>query len=150
MPKNSNYGRNSASIVLEPLRQPTDEIPTKLIVYKDYVQLPETKIRNEKSHSDIMVWGGHVSGYRYVVTNNQDLKKMHLETRKTMPKMGKCDHCGVVKERELLMVCSRCMIDQYCSRKCQVTTSPGHRTLCDVFVKAHDRTRAKKCPIPDE
>lgn len=70
------------------------------------------------------------------------LKKIHLETRKTMPKMGKCHHCGVVKERELLMVCSRCMIDQYCSRKCQVTASPGHRSLCDVFVKAHDRTMA--------
>ena len=72
------------------------------------------------------------------------LKKMHLEARTTMPKMGKCHHCGVVKERELLMVCSRCMIDQYCSRKCQVTASPGHRTRCDVFYRAHQQTVANK------
>ena len=28
------------------------------------------------------------------------LKRIHLEARKTMPKMGKCLHCGVEKERE--------------------------------------------------
>jgi len=32
--KDSNYGRNLASDVIEPLRQPTDEIPTKAVVYK--------------------------------------------------------------------------------------------------------------------
>jgi len=82
--------------------------------------------------------------------NCKCLKKMHLEARKTVPKMGKCDHCGVVKERALLMVCSRCMIDQYCSRKCQVAASPNHQIRCDDFYRAHQRTVAKKCPIPDE
>lgn len=35
------------------------------------------------------------------------LKKMHLEARKTMPKVGMCRHCKQVKERTLLHVCSR-------------------------------------------
>ena len=48
------------------------------------------------------------------------LKDVHLESRKALPKHARCDHCEVVKERRLLMVCSRCRIDQYCSRKCQV------------------------------
>ena len=77
------------------------------------------------------------------------LKKMHLEARKTMPKMGKCDHCGVVKERALLMVCSRCMIDQYCSRKCQVAASPNHQIRCDDFYRAHQRTVANTTTIVD-
>jgi len=92
-------------------------------------------------------------GERHSSKNNRDvmkfyrkrmncscLKKMHLEARKTIPKMGKCDHCGVVKERALLMVCSRCMIDQYCSRECQVLASPKHREDCDKYVKAHQQT----------
>ena len=66
------------------------------------------------------------------------LKKRHLEARKTMPKMGECNHCGEAKERRLLMVCSRCMIVQYCSRKCQVAALPEHRGDCDIFVRAHN------------
>jgi len=62
------------------------------------------------------------------------LKKMHLEARKAQSKLGKCHHCKVEKERVLLMVCSRCRIDQYCSRKCQVAASPDHREDCDVYV----------------
>jgi len=68
------------------------------------------------------------------------LKKMHIEARKTLPKIGICDHCEEVKERTLLMVCSRCMICQYCSRKCQVAASPKHRVLCDMFAETHKKT----------
>ena len=74
--------------------------------------------------------------------NCKCLKKMHLEARKTMPKLGSCHHCGVEKERALLMVCSRCRIDQYCSRKCQIAASPDHREDCDKFVWAHEQTVA--------
>jgi len=72
-------------------------------------------------------------------TNCSCLKKMHLEARNTLPKLGKCNHCKVEKERSLLMVCSRCMVDQYCSRKCQVAASAEHRSECDMFVWAHEK-----------
>ena len=60
------------------------------------------------------------------------LKKMHLEARKCLPKLGMCFHCGVVKERALLMVCSRCRVSQYCSRECQVSDWAQHKIKeCD-------------------
>lgn len=68
------------------------------------------------------------------------LKKLHLEARKNSPKLGKCDTCKQVKDRAQLMVCSRCMIAQYCSRECQVSALPRHRGICDMFVRAHQRT----------
>ena len=67
------------------------------------------------------------------------LKKMHLEARKTQPKLGRCYGCDDIKERALLMICSRCRIYQYCSRKCQVAASSRHRTLCDKYVDAHEK-----------
>ena len=67
------------------------------------------------------------------------LKRLHLEARKTHPKLGECHNCKVGMKREILMVCSRCMITEYCSRECQVTASPRHRTLCDTFVNAHKK-----------
>jgi len=68
------------------------------------------------------------------------LKKMHLETRKTIPKMGICWHCKDEKERVHLSVCSRCMVGQYCSRECQISAWPEHERRCDEYVKAN-RTR---------
>ena len=74
---------------------------------------------------------------------------MHLEARKTSPiKMGGCDYCGELKERALLMVCSRCMVDQYCSRKCQVAASSKHRSDCDVYVEAQELTMARARDLP--
>ena len=64
------------------------------------------------------------------------LKKMHLEARKTQPKLGLCENCKEVKERRLLMVCSKCRISQYCSRKCQIAVSSEHRLHCDLRVRA--------------
>ena len=61
------------------------------------------------------------------------LKDMHLKARKTFPKEGKCYHCGEVRERALLMVCSRCGIIQYCSRKCQVAHWSSHKSDCDIL-----------------
>ena len=63
------------------------------------------------------------------------LKKMHLEARKTLPKLGICFHCNQVKERALLMVCSRCRIAQYCSRECQIAQWPMHKKECDLYVR---------------
>ena len=67
------------------------------------------------------------------------LKEMHLEARKTLPKLGGCMGCAEVKERRLLMVCSRCGISQYCSRKCQVAAWDEHKCECDRYVKAQQR-----------
>ena len=64
------------------------------------------------------------------------LKDMHLQARKTLPKLGMCRHCNVLNERALLMVCGRCKIDQYCSRECQVAQWPAHQILCKDYVNA--------------
>ena len=69
------------------------------------------------------------------------LKKMHLETRKTQPKIGACYNCGKEKDRTLLSVCSRCRISQYCSRECQIAHWPSHKYSCDVFYDTHQCSR---------
>jgi len=69
------------------------------------------------------------------------LKKMHLEARKTLPKLGACGNCDATKERSLLMVCGRCMVAPYCSRECQVAASHKHRGACDSFVRRMSSTR---------
>jgi len=69
------------------------------------------------------------------------LKKMHLEVRKTLPKLGICKNCGEKKERSLLSVCSKCRISQYCSRECQIEDWPSHKCTCDVLCEAHQRRR---------
>lgn len=74
--------------------------------------------------------------------NCKCLKKIHLEVRKTLPKLGSCRYCSVVKDRALLMVCSRCMVTQFCSKECQVAASARHRNDCDIFVRAHQQTMA--------
>ena len=67
------------------------------------------------------------------------LKDMHLQARKTLPKLGMCRHCNVLNERALLMVCGRCKIDQYCSRECQVAQWPAHQILCKDYVNANTK-----------
>jgi len=69
------------------------------------------------------------------------LKDMHLEARKTHPKLGECTRCEVVKERRLLMVCSKCRYSEYCSRKCQTADWSRHKCSCDIFCDAHQRSR---------
>jgi len=59
------------------------------------------------------------------------LKKMHLEARKSTPKMGECWSCDKKMERVSLSVCSQCMIPQYCSRECQVANWPVHKRSCE-------------------
>jgi len=61
------------------------------------------------------------------------LKKMHLEARKSTPKMGICWGCDKEMERVHLSVCSRCMVNQYCSRECQVFHWPKHGMYCDAY-----------------
>ena len=69
------------------------------------------------------------------------LKKMHLEARKTLPKLGECSHCKERKERSLLMVCSRCRVPQYCSKKCQIADWPRHKACsCDKYDISIDKS----------
>ena len=65
------------------------------------------------------------------------LKGMYQEARRTIPKMGLCYHCDQEKERVALSVCSRCMVEHYCSRECQVADWHRHEGMCDVYVRAH-------------
>lgn len=61
------------------------------------------------------------------------LKKMHLEARKTLPKMGLCFGCVNLKDRASLSDCSRCKIGiGYCSRQCQVAHWPDHKGRCMI------------------
>ena len=62
------------------------------------------------------------------------LKNMHLEARKTTPKMGLCCNCNIEMERVLLSVCSRCMVYQYCSRECQVAHWSEHVRDCSSSI----------------
>ena len=63
------------------------------------------------------------------------LRDMHLEARKILPKLGVCFCCEAVKDRALLMVCSRCRLSQYCSRECQVAQWPRHKRACDTYIR---------------
>ena len=72
------------------------------------------------------------------------LKKIHLEARKALPKLGVCYHCHKVNERASLMVCSRCRIVQYCSRECQVANWSRHKCRCDQYGNAHEQ-HTKNC-----
>ena len=73
--------------------------------------------------------------YRKRISACKCLKQVHLETRKTVPKTSQCYHCGKETERVLLSLCGRCMIDQYCSRECQVAAWPEHKRNCDMYVQ---------------
>ena len=64
------------------------------------------------------------------------LKQMYSEARNA-PKMGKCHHCCVATERSLLHVCSKCRIDQYCSRACQIAHWPEHEKQCEEYACIH-------------
>ena len=82
------------------------------------------------------------------------LKRMHLEARKTIPKMAACYYCGVEKERVELSACSKCMVSDYCSKECQVAHWSVHQERCDNFVKAKVREQTensnKAYPKTDE
>ena len=67
------------------------------------------------------------------------LKEAYSYARKTLPKIGYCNHCGEVKERKLLSICSQCRIYQYCSRECQVADWPVNETVCTTCQFVHER-----------
>jgi len=71
---------------------------------------------------------------------------MHSEARKTTPKLGLCWGCEKEVERTALSVCSRCMIEKYCSRECQLADWRDHKEQCDDYVNV----RAHKLLVDEE
>ena len=67
------------------------------------------------------------------------LKERHSEARRTQPKLGKCFHCEDVKDRSMLMICSRCKVEHYCSHECQVAAWPEHKCMCNAYVNANTK-----------
>jgi len=67
------------------------------------------------------------------------LKKMHLEARRTLQKIGICWHCNGERTRAALSVCGRCMVEQYCSRDCQIAAWPEHKGHCDILSSALEK-----------
>ena len=71
------------------------------------------------------------------------LKGIHQMVRATQPKIGRCHWCNQMRDRKALSVCSRCMISQYCSRKCQVSAWDEHKEDCKQFVSVHEQQTKK-------
>ena len=59
--------------------------------------------------------------------------------KEIFPKGRRCYDYGCNKEddRAALSVCSKCMIEQYCSRECQVADWSRHEVNCDAYFKTH-------------
>ena len=74
-------------------------------------------------------------------TSCKCLKKMHLEARNTLPKLGACWNCDKEAERVSLSICSKCMVMQYCSRECQVANYKEHKEYCDEYARIHKQNK---------
>lgn len=61
------------------------------------------------------------------------LDALNAETKQVMPKSGVCDGCKQRKERSSLMICTGCMVVQYCSYTCQYACWHHHRRFCKKF-----------------
>lgn len=71
------------------------------------------------------------------------LKEQYKHSRRTVPKMGLCEHCRQRKERAILMTCGQCKVPQYCSRECQVAEWPDHEKDCDRYANIRRRREAR-------
>ena len=70
------------------------------------------------------------------------LKERHSVARRTLPKLGKCSHCKMVKARTLLMVCGSCKVHQYCSEECQIARwHQSHQRHCREYFNAATNKR---------
>ena len=62
------------------------------------------------------------------------LKEKYKLARRTLPKLGMCEHCENFMQREHLMTCGRCKVPRYCSRECQVAEWSHHDEVCGIYV----------------
>ena len=58
------------------------------------------------------------------------LKKLHSAVRMKVAKVGKCTGCHKRFPRSELLVCTGCMITDYCSKECQRANWSIHKRLC--------------------
>ena len=119
------------------------DIACTIVVLENY---NETKSANEVIHSHGVsakvrdIGGGNMRDAFKFYSKRLScacLKIMYSDARKNLPKQGFCHHCHVLKERASLSVCSRCRVQHYCSRECQVAEWPEHETCCDEHVRIH-------------
>lgn len=66
------------------------------------------------------------------------LKDMYSWARKEFWKLGLCHGCREEKERNAMLVCSRCAGAEYCCRKCQVDHWPRHKVVCDDAIATRE------------
>ena len=64
------------------------------------------------------------------------LKELYSESRRALPKVGKCYNCKATLERSLLKKCTGCHSSVYCSKQCQRTAWPAHQEFCREMAKA--------------
>lgn len=78
-----------------------------------------------------IVQGCHRSIVRFFSTriSCSCLDEKKAET-KTLPKVGRCDHCHENKDRSTLMLCTGCKVQQYCAKECQRAAWPSHKDSC--------------------
>ena len=109
--------------------------------YKETMSMSEVILTRCVSAKDRDLGGGNMRDALKFYSKRLScacLKKMYSDARKNLPKAGFCHHCHVVKERALLSVCSKCRIQHYCSRECQVANWPEHESCCDTYVCVHN------------
>ena len=141
-PYNSPGTRESAAIVACPNLEGAFNWANIIVTFEHYVSGSNdinAAIYNKKVQIQFRNFdSGDVPKFYRKRASCSCIKELHLELKKLIPgKKGLCACCRNDKKRELLMVCSRCMVTQYCSRKCQVSHWPEHKEdLCDKIVNA--------------
>lgn len=105
-----------------------------------------------KSHDNILEYiparkknaeiaaGGERAGIKYIMKENPTctcLKQKYEEEYK-QPKINLCNYCGELRKDSKILVCSKCVTTQYCSKKCQVIDWREHKKVCKNF-KAIDK-----------
>ena len=53
--------------------------------------------------------------------------------------IAKCGKCG----KQATKKCSRCQLEWYCSRECQVASWKGHKLVCDIVAKENTNKNRK-------
>ena len=59
------------------------------------------------------------------------MKELHHAVREKVAKVGTCDCCGNDFPRSELLICSGCMVTDYCSKECQRADRSRHKDFCN-------------------
>ena len=117
------------------------------------VALTANSIIALKSHGNILeygparkktaeiVAGGERAAIKFLMKENPVcvcLKQKYNEEYKPQPKINFCNYCREHSEDSKIMLCSKCGMTQYCSKKCQVDHWPEHKKDCKNFKAMKD------------